>query len=187
MNTPHTEDIPETPNLLIEDIDPARVPEKFKNPETGALRLDALMNSYGELERKMSRKSVAPGTPEDYCINCDHVLFEPDTEINQRLHARGMSEEQVQEVYDVAAQKMVPMLKEIADDSKADREVEKLMAHFGGAETWKEVSRQLLAFGQKNLPADVLDNLSSSFEGVQALYRMMKSDEPTLRRASENP
>jgi hypothetical protein len=98
-----------------------------------------------------------------------------------------MSQEQVQEVYDLAAQKMVPMLKEIADDSKADREVEKLMAHFGGAEKWAEVSRQLLAFGQKNLPADVLDSLSSSFEGVQALYRMMKSDEPGLRRASEDP
>ncbi len=163
------------------------VPDKFKNPQTGALRLESLIKSYSELERKMSGQSAAPKSPQDYCINCDHGLFEADQDVNTRLHAKGMSEEQVQEVYDLAAEKMVPMIKDIADDSKADMEVEKLMNHFGGADQWKEVSRQLLAFGQKNLPDDVLENLSSSFEGVQALYRMMKSDEPGLRRASENP
>jgi hypothetical protein len=187
MTTPHNEDMNDTPNLLIEEIDAARVPEKFKNPETGALRLDALVNSYSELERKMSGKTAVPKSAEEYCINCDHGLFEVDNDINERLHAKGMSQDQVQEVYDLAAQKMVPMLKDIADDSKADREIEKLMAHFGGAEKWTEVSRQLLAFGQRNLPADVLDNLSSSFEGVQALYRMMQSDEPGLRRTSDSP
>ncbi len=184
---PQNNEPSDTPNLLIEDVNPSIVPEKFKNPQTGALRLEALVNSYSELERKMSGKSAPPKSPQDYCINCDHGMFEADPDVNRRLHAKGMSEEQVQEVYDLAAEKMVPMIKDIANDTQADREVEKLMAHFGGAEKWQEVSRQLLAFGQKNLPADVLDNLSSSFEGVQALYRMMKSDEPGLRRTSENP
>ena len=32
-------------NLLIEEVDPAIIPDKFKNPETGAVRLDALVNS----------------------------------------------------------------------------------------------------------------------------------------------
>ena len=72
------------------------------------------------------------------------------------------------------------MIVEMAGDFQADREIEKLIEHFGGAEKWKEVSRQLLSFGQKNLPADVLDSLSSSFEGVLALQNMMNGNEPTI-------
>lgn len=177
----------ETTNLLIEDIDPAIVPEKFKNPETGALRLDALVKSYGELEKKMSGGPAAPKSPEEYCIDCAHGLFEPDADINARLHAKGMSQEQAQEVYDLAAEKMVPMVKSLSSDMKAEAELEKLVTHFGGPEKWTEISRQLLSFGQKNLPEDVLENLSSSYEGVLALHRMMKSGEPTLKKNSENP
>lgn len=177
-------------NLLIEEVDPAIIPDKFKNPETGAVRLDALVNSYGELEKKMSEKlpHSAPASYEEYCVSCKHGLFEADEEINKRLHSKGMSQEQVQEVYDLAAEKMVPMVKQIAGDFSADREVEKLVNHFGGADQWKEVSRQLLAFGQRNLPEDVLENLSSSFEGVLALHKMMQSEEPTIKKeASSNP
>ncbi len=180
-------------NLLFENtenIDPTNVPDKFKNPETGALRIDALINSYSELEKKMSSKPEMPSAPashEEYCINCDHGMFEADEEINKRLHAKGMSQEQAQEVYDIAAEKMVPMVKEIAQDFSAEAEVEKLIAHFGGADKWKEVSRQLLAFGQRNLPEDVLENLSSSYEGVLAIEKMMKSEEPVLKKQSTNP
>lgn len=174
-------------NLLVEDIDPALVPEKFKNPETGAVRMDALVKSYGELEKKMSAGPQAPASVEEYCIECAHGMFEPDAEVNQRLYEQGMSQEQVQAVYDLAAEKMIPMLKELSNDMNADREIEKLIAHFGGAERWKEVSRQLLAFGQRNLPADVLENLSNSYEGVLALHKMMQSDEPGLKQEASNP
>lgn len=167
-----------TDNLLTEEI-----PEKFKNPQTGDIQLDALLRSYKELEQRLSQNPSAPKSPDDYCIDCSHGLFEPDADINRRLHARGMTQEQAQEVYNLAAEKMVPMIAHMAGDFRADREVEKLIAHFGGADQWREVSRQLLAFGQKNLPADVLDTLSSSFEGVLALHRMMKSEEPGLKKS----
>ncbi len=168
-------------NLLNADV-----PEKFKHPETGEVQVDLLLRSYKDLEQRLSKMPSRPKTPEDYCIDCAHGLFEPDAEINRRLHENGFTHEQAQAVYDLAAEKMVPMVREIAADAQADREVEKLVAHFGGAEQWKEMSRQLLAFGQKNLPGDVLDNLSSSFEGVVALHRMMKGDEPGLQRRSSS-
>lgn len=166
-------------NLLNADI-----PEKFKDPETGEVKIDILAKSYRELEHKLSQNPKPPKSPEEYCINCDHGLFQPDEEINKRLHDMGFTHEQAQVVYDLAADKMAPMLKEIAADFNADREVEKLINHFGGTEQWKVISRQLLSFGQKNLPADVLDNLSSSYEGVIALHRMMKGNEPRLSRDS---
>lgn len=168
-----------TDNLLTNEI-----PEKFKDPETGGVRTDALLRSYKELEKRLSQSPSAPKSHEDYCIDCSHGLFQPDAEINKRLHAGGFTHEQAQEVYNLAAEKMVPMILQIAADLQADREVEKLIGHFGGAEKWKEVSRQLLAFGQKNLSSGVLESLSNSFEGILALHKMMKSGEPGLKRGA---
>lgn len=164
-----------------------QIPEKFKDPETGNVRLDALLQSYKELEKKLSGASSAPKSPDDYCIACDHGLFEVDPEVNARLHRHGMTQEQAQVVYDLAAEKMMPMIAQMSSDFQADREVEKLINHFGGVEAWKEISRQMLAFGQRNLTPDVLDNLSSSFEGVLALHRMMQSEEPGLRKGADKP
>lgn len=169
-----------TENLLNADI-----PEKFKDPQTGEVRVDALAGSYRELEKKLSSMPAAPKAPEEYCINCQHGLFTPDTEVNQRLFDKGFTQDQAQEVYDLAAEKLMPMMLEIAADMQADREVEKLMTHFGGAENWKEISRQLLAYGQKNLPETVLDNLASSYDGVLALYAMMQGKEPKMHGASD--
>ena len=156
------------------------IPAKFKNPETGEVQIDTILQSYKELEKKFSQAPAVPKSHEDYCINCEHGLFEIDTEMNKRLHEKGFTNDQVQFIYDLATEKMLPMVIEMAGDFQADREVEKLINHFGGPEQWKEISRQLLAFGQKNLPADVLDTLSSSHEGVVALHNMMKGEEPVV-------
>jgi len=185
-----------TDNLLTSEVEaetinlkPETLPEKFWDAETGEIRLDELIQSYIALEKKLSstvplddkskiRKALGvPSSPEDYCVNCDHGLFGPDAELNTRLHAEGFTPEQVQMVYDLAAEKLVPMILELSADFKADREVEKLTEAFGGPEKWQEISRQLLAYGKKALPNDVLTNLSSSYEGVMALYRMMKGDD----------
>jgi len=198
--TPETES--ETPTALK----PETLPEKFWDSETGEIRLDSLIQSYIALEKKLSTMVAKPESPEDkaklyrmlgvpespeeYCVNCDHGLFTPDAEMNTRLHERGFTPEQVQTVYDLAAEKLVPMILELSEEFKADREVERLAAAFGGPERFQEVSRQLLAFGRKNLPADVLNNLSSSFEGVMALHRMMKGEDsamtPRVESASDS-
>lgn len=158
----------------------ADIPEKFKDPATGEVRLNDFAKSYRELEKQFSSRPLAPQTADDYAIECKHGLFQPDQEVNQRLHAKGITQDQAQEIYDLAAEKMMPIIREVMADIKAEREVEKLINHFGGAESWKMISKQLLAFGQQHLPADVLANLSSSYEGVLALHRLMKSEEPMI-------
>jgi hypothetical protein len=156
------------------------IPEKFKDQETGKVRTDVLLQSYKELEKQFSKMPAVPKSAEEYCVQCDHGFFDIDNDLNKRLHEKGFTNDQVQFVYDIAAEKMIPLAVEMAGDFQADREVEKLVEHFGGPEQWKEVSRQLLAFGQKSLPADVLDSLSSSYEGILALHNMMTSGEPTI-------
>ncbi len=161
------------------------IPEKFKDPSTGELKVDSLLTSYSELEKRLSRTPSAPKSPDDYCVNCDHGYFQVDKDLNKKLHEKGFTNEQVQTVYDLAAEKMVPLVIQMAADYNAEREIEKLVNQFGGEEKWQEVSRQLLAFGQKALPADVLETLSSSYEGVMALHRMMKGEEPALSATLE--
>ncbi len=176
---------------------PAEIPEKFWDDEKGAVRTDALLNSYLALEKKLStmmpgmdtpegkaramKALGVPETPEEYSVDLSHGLFKTDPDVNKRLHALGFTPRQVQAVYDLAAEKLVPMIVEMADEFKADREIERLVAAFGGLEKWAEISRQLLAYGKKNFPADVLRSLASSFEGVMALHKMMKGgDAPGL-------
>ncbi len=159
------------------------IPDKFKDASTGELKIDSLLTSYSELEKKMSKLPSVPKSADEYCVNCDHGLFTADKDLNRRLHEKGFTNDQVQIVYDLAAEKLVPLVFQIAADYNAEREIEKLVKHFGGEEKWREVSRQLLAFGQKQLPADVLEALSSSYEGVMSLYRMMKGEEPGLSRS----
>jgi len=174
-----------TDNLLDNDI-----PEKFKTPE-GSLNASALLSSYKELEKKMSQGPGAqpnvPETPDQYEIDVSAAPFEVDPDINARLHAAGFTQEQAQEVYNLALEKLVPVINDIAAEFQADREVEKLINHYGGADQWKEISRQLLSFGRKNLPEDVLDNMASTFEGVLALEKMMKSEEPGLKQDTQAP
>lgn len=183
-----------------------KVPEKFLDPESGEIRVDRLIASYLELERKLSADAGAqqssinpedkqslkqmlgvPETPQEYSVNVDNGLLEPDEEVNKRMHDMMFTPEQVQLVYDMAGEFLVPMVSRIAAEYEADREVEKLIKEFGGEEKFQEVSRQLLAFGRKNLPQNVFENLANSYDGVMALYKMMKNQDPRIETGAINP
>ena len=180
---------------------PAGLPDKFWDAKKEEVRVDALIASYVALEKKIAQmlplpqndddrkrlyKAIGvPETAEEYSVTVPNDLFDIDPELNKRLHGKGFTPEQVQEVYDLAAEKMVPLILEMAAEFNADREVERLVKEFGGIDRWKEVSRQLLAYGQKNLPPEVLSGMSVSYEGVMALYKMMKADGPGVKVKAE--
>ena len=180
---------------------PAGLPEKFWDAKKEEVRVDALIASYVALEKKIAQmlplpqndddrkrlyKAIGvPDTAEEYSVTVPNDLFDIDPELNKRLHGKGFTPEQVQEVYDLAAEKMVPLILEMAAEFNADREVERLVKEFGGIDRWKEVSRQLLIYGQKNLPPEVLSGMSASYEGVMALYKMMKADGPGVKIKAE--
>ena len=78
---------------------PEGVPEKFWDKETNQVRIDALAKSYQELERKLCSVEMPdiPDTPDEYEVVINGDLLEPDPEVNHRLHAVGLTNEQVQE------------------------------------------------------------------------------------------
>jgi hypothetical protein len=182
---------------------PSHIPAKFWDDTTGSPRIEALARAYSDLERRAGSMVRVPGsnshpdeirnfyravgvpeTSDDYIIDAAHEMVESDPEVNKRLHAAGFSQKQAQLVYDLAAERLLPMLHGLAEDYEARRNLEKIHSHFGGEDRWREVSRQLIAWGSKKLPQEVLRALGASFEGVLALHRMMVSEEPALGRGA---
>ena len=117
---------------------------------------------------------------QDYEIAVEHGLFKVDPQVNQRLREAGFSSEQAQLVYDLAAEELMPVTEEIADALRMEIDDRRLETDFGGAETWREMKHQLKAWGQSNLPTDAFESLASSYDGVQALHRLMKGSEPRV-------
>jgi Phage T7 capsid assembly protein len=185
---------------------PAGVPEKFWNPDCGAVRTEALLKSYLELERKLGsmvplpadetdqdgqtrllRALGVPEAPEQYRIEPRHDLIEPDPEINARLHEAGFTERQAQLVYDLAADHLVPLLDDALGELQATREVERLAARLGGEAAWRTMAPQIKAWGQTNLAPDVFQTLASSYDGVLAIHQMMQGREPAVLNEANGP
>jgi len=170
---------------------PDSVPEKFWDTEKQEIRVIALLNSYLALEKHMSKMVALPETDEDkkrlqkilgrpdtveeYQVHLQNDFIDIDPELNARLHAKGFTNDQVQEIYDLATEKLVPMILEMAAEFQADRELERLVKEFGGSEKWNIISMQLQEFGKKNLPNSAYEGLCCSYDGVMALHNMMKT------------
>lgn len=204
---------PEPPSGTVPDeaaavrARPAEVPEKFWDPEAGTVRVEALLRSYVELERRLGRSLPQPegpddrearerilavlgrpARPEDYSIEPPHEAVRPDPELNSRLHAAGFTQQQVQLVYDLAAERLVPALEALAAETEHARELDRLVSHFGGAERWREVAREIKTWGEAHLEPEVLNALAASYQGVLILHRMAQASEPELLgRADRGP
>lgn len=163
---------------------PADLPERFWDEDAGAVRADELVAAYLDLERQIGegKRADVPARPDDYVIKVDGDLFSSDEEVNEKLHAAGFNQEQVQLVYDLAASRLLPVVAELASRFEAESEVERLKQDFGGEEPWREVSRQIRLWGESNLPPETYAVLAGSREGVLAMHKMMSGREPELLR-----
>lgn len=177
---------------------PTDVPKKFWDADTGALRTETLLKSYLELEKKLGSMVPMPndddpssrdrlqrvlGKPEssdDYEIDSPHEMITPDPAINARLHEAGLSSEQAQLVYDLAAEHLVPMIEEANREAGQQIDRSRLAAQFGGEEKWQAVAPQIKTWAEANLSGEVYENLGSSVDGVVAIYHMMQAREPNV-------
>lgn len=184
---------------------PAGVPEKFWDREAGAIRTDALLKSYVELERKLGsmvplpsdedqegrerlrRALGVPAAADDYRIEVRDELLEPTPELNARLHEAGFTQEQAQLVYDLAAEHVLPLIDDVMGELRASRDSERLAKHFGGDAAWQNMARQIKTWGQANLAEDVYRTLAASHDGVLAMHQMMQAREPAVLRNADGP
>jgi len=188
LNAPEENNAPEPAQVSDEApaTRPTDVPEKFWDPENAAVRVDAMAKSYQELERKLSgaEASQIPESAADYQVTIDGKPYETDVDANARLHAAGLSQEQVQTVYELANEKLMPALAGMAGDMHANTQSDRLKSHFGGDDKWNVARAQIANWGRENFSDDVFDALSSTYEGVLTMQGMMKSQEPGLGKAS---
>ena len=184
---------------------PAGVPEKFWDREAGAVRTDALLKSYVELERKLGAMVPLPGdddqegrerlrralgvpaSPEHYRIEVRDELVEPTPELNARLHEAGFTQDQAQLIYDLAAEHLLPVIDDAVAELRATRDAERLASQFGGEAAWQNMARQIKTWGEANLSGDVYRTLASSYDGVLAMHQMMQAREPSVLQDAEGP
>jgi len=178
---------------------PAEVPEKFWDAEAGCIRTEALLRSYVELERRLGRSLPKPESDEDieavdrllgvlgrpaapdgYAIEAPHPLVSPDPALNELLHDAGFTQRQAQLVYDLAAERLLPVIEEASAELEASRQIDRLERHFGGPEAWRTTAAQIKAYAEANLPAELHGVLAASYEGVLALYEMVRKAEPEI-------
>jgi hypothetical protein len=178
---------------------PADVPEKFWDPDAGSIRTDALLRSYLELERRLGRSVPKPEGEDDvegierllgilgrpaaadgYEIDPPHPLLAPDPSLNEMLHAAGFTQRQAQLVYNLAAERLLPVIDEASGELEALRQIDRLERHFGGPEAWRTTAAQIKAYAEANLPEELFGALAGSYEGVLALHEMMRKAEPEI-------
>lgn len=166
---------------------PENLPERFWDNDFEGVRINELTNSYLELEKRLQNapSQPIPATPDDYQIAISHQLIASDPEINRRLHSAGFTQEQAQLVYELASERLLPMVSEIASLFEAETQINRLEQLFGGEQKWREIARQLDAWGRKHLPARVFEALSTTHEGILAMHRMLTGAEPCLQGSGE--
>lgn len=192
-----------TPEATVAVADQPRrpddVPEKFWDAAAGTVRTDTLLRSYLELERRLGRSIPRPEgendlegtnrllavlgrpeTPDGYEIAAPHPLVASDPSLNVMLHEAGFTQRQAQLVYELAAERLLPVLEEAAAELEASRQIDRLQQHFGGPEAWRTTAAQIKAYAEANLPGELHAALAGSYEGVLALYEMMRKAEPDI-------
>ncbi|MFH1805364.1 MAG: hypothetical protein ABID63_10805 [Pseudomonadota bacterium] len=136
------------------------------------------------------RELGVPETPEEYQIAVADELGGVDEAVNHRLHAAGFTPDQVQLVYDLAAEILLPLSQQMTQQAEwqqhagAERQI--LEGVFGGAAGWAKIAPQIAQWGKTALPPAAYDAMGETAAGVQAMYRLMMQDrEPGLTTLSD--
>jgi len=166
---------------------PSNLPDKFWDEQRGCVRLQELIDDYNYMARRdenliETNKRHMPESYDQYQINIPNELLDHDEELFKQFYEHGFTNDQAQFVYDLANERVIPVLDQLTVNFEAQKQLAKLSSYFGGRERFDEVSRQLSGWAKQHLRPEVYDALASTAEGVIALYKMMSSNEPLLSR-----
>ena len=171
------------------------IPEKFRNDD-GTLNTAALMNSYMELEKKIGSMVSIPnenshdvarqkfnraiGVPENASEYPTHELYD-DENLRQKFFEIGLTKKQVEKIYDIANEFLSPVISDLFSARDESTAMNELKTFFGGDEKMIDNLRAINAFGERFLPHDAFESLCATPQGIQSMYKMMQSIEPTIK------
>ncbi len=170
------------------------IPKKFQNND-GSLNSEILLKSYSELEKKMGSMIAIPsesddesarekfnraiGVPESESEYVSHPLFD-DQDVRKRFLDAGLSKSQAEKVFEIANDLLTPVLSDVFSSKYESDEITELKNFFGTDDKMQTALSEIEKFGEKFLPSDVFENLSSSSTGIKSIYRMMQSMDPEI-------
>lgn len=171
-----------------------QVPEKFLN-ENGELNTSALIKSYCELEKKMGTMISVPsadsddstkqkfnraiGVPDNASEYPTNTLFD-DESVREKFHEIGLTSKQVETIYQIAEDFLQSAIKNLFDLQNETNAINELKNFFGSTQKMNDALKEINAFGEKFLPVSAFDELCSTPQGIQGIYKMMQSMEPEV-------
>ncbi len=171
------------------------IPEKFLNTD-GTLNTSALIKSYSELEKKIGSMVSVPnadsdetirrkfnraiGVPESASEYPTHELYD-DENLRQKFFDIGLTCTQVEKIYDIANEFLSPVISDLFSVQDETSAINELKSFFGGETKMKDALNAINAFGEKFLPHDAFDELCATPQGIQSVYKMMQSMEPSVQ------
>lgn len=174
------------------------VPEKFLNKD-GTLNNEALLKSYNELEKKIGNMVSVPtpdsddatqrrffraiGVPEKSEEYPRSKIFD-DENVRNEFHKIGLTNHQVEKIYNIAEEYLSPILSEIFSVQKESDAMSELKKFFGSDEKMHDALVEIKSFGERFLPTDAFNELCTSAQGIQGMYKMMQSMEPHVETDS---
>lgn len=191
------DDAPEIDTQPVVDR-PDGVPEKFWDADRGEIKADMLLQSYVELEKRLGKSLPMPSeddpesmqrvlaalgrpeSPEGYELSEAVAGIVADPELNTLLHGAGFTQAQANLVYQLASERLNPLLDEMNAEIAAAEQRVRLEHHFGGAERYEMVASDLKRWGENRFGVEALETIASSYDGVLALHQMMNSSEPEM-------
>ena len=178
------------------------IPKKFKNQD-GTLNAEALIKSYDELQKKIGGMISVPdadaddsvrekfaraiGVPEDISEYPTHPMFDANEELLEKFKSAGFNKTQVEQIYELASQYLTPAIEELFSARHESDSFNDLEKFFGGPEKLFSAMNEINSFGEKFLPNDTFESLSSSVDGIKSIYSMMQSIEPNISTDANNP
>lgn len=182
-----SENLLKTASLPDASGKPQGLPDKYWDAERGAVRLQSLIADFNNMAARDENlvETGLRGMPESYDkydLKIPGPYLERDDEVLRRMYEKHFTNEQAQLVYDLANERVIPVLSELTVNFEAQKQLEKLVRHFGSAEKFNEISRQISTWARQNLRPKSYDALATTSEGVIALYQMMSSPEPVMGR-----
>jgi hypothetical protein len=171
-----------------------QIPEKFLD-DNGELNTSALVKSYCELEKKMGTMVSVPsddsddttkqkfnraiGVPDDASEYPVNALFD-DESVRNQFHEIGLTSKQVEKIYDIAEKFLQPTLKNLFELQSQTNAINELKNFFGSTQKMNDALKEINAFGERFLPASAFEELCSTPQGIQGIYKMMQSFEPEI-------
>ena len=136
-------------------------------------------------ESSVNRFRRAIGVPDNADEYPHNEMFD-DENVRQEFHKIGLTKNQVEKIYDIAQKFLSPVVDEILSVEQESNAMSELKKFFGNDEKMHDAFVAIKSFGERFLPADAFNELCSTPQGIQGMYKMMQSMEPHVETDSSD-